>query len=831
MRRPGYGQSEWFEISSGILLLFIAGGVSLFGGRGGLNGLFFGILIVGFASIFLSQVFIRQRWIRLFLISSGISAQLYVAFFALSTKDIIFFLLMVGWIFGMLISDKGVIEGLVKEGNAKKGFRPDLLAVVSGVTLLLIGTILTGASLWTEWLLPHTNHLLLGNSLYLIIAFVYVFAGVGLTIAELREWRSVHRLVMRALVAVLFGVIGTSYILAGSFIPATAFIGIALLTIIGKFAHRVHVEPAGIEGGSEENKMVYAYERAGRITIWLIILLFGFSSIIDNDSNPISFIAFCLIGLVSVLYYHLAPIAKYTKKNYLISLFVVTIAFDVYWWAHGALESSFTLLSFVLVVAAGVVVRPLWIVLMAGVVWFVPLANTLLASEYDLQKLGYYTISLMIITLYTFLTGERRINVIDELAKVNASMKESLTKEAKIQEQLVGKTKNVEKANKELVEMRSALLNVLEDVEKSNRQLKIDHHRQDAVFSSIGEGLVASDKNGKIILANLTATKILSVKLEDIVGKSIESVLKFYQPDSDILDTSVFDEVWSGKNGKLKDNLFLLNKEGRRIPIAGEASPFLDDREHISGIVLAFRDVTLEREIAQQKSSFISVASHQLRTPINAVRWYVDLLLGGDAGKLSKQQHEFIADISTSVVRMASLIDDLLKVSRAEEGKMHVDFEVVSPKNLVESSITEITAVTKSRKQRFEIEIPDDISDVRTDKENIREVLKNLLSNAAKYTPDGGKLGLRVSRSEKGVQFEIWDTGYGIPKEHQHHVFEKFYRGKRAVTMETVGTGLGLYIAKHIIEACNGSIWFESTEGEGSRFFFVLPAAEELKQA
>jgi len=121
------------------------------------------------------------------------------------------------------------------------------------------------------------------------------------------------------------------------------------------------------------------------------------------------------------------------------------------------------------------------------------------------------------------------------------------------------------------------------------------------------------------------------------------------------------------------------------------------------------------------------------------------------------------------------------------------------------------------------------VPEINTDRKAIAEVLGNLLSNAVKYTPEGGKLGLRIAPAPEGVQFEIWDTGYGIPTEHQHHVFEKFYRGKRAVTLETEGTGLGLYIAKRIIDACKGRIWFESHEGKGSRFFVELPLDAEKR--
>lgn len=833
MKRLGYKNSEWFEVAFGILLLAFGMGVSIFGFENQIDGYIAGASMLSVAGIFLSHVLVRQRWLRVSLLSLGVLGGLGIVTLAILAYDITLFILMSAWVYGLILSDDGVIRGLEDSKSSNK-IRPDLLTTIIGFALFGIGTAFAGTSLMAGWFIPHINLILFGSGLFLITSFFFVFIGAGLALSELRGWTPSRKVIMRFIAVVALVVLGATYAISEVYLSSLIFFVTALLLAFGKYGHVIYVIPKNIASATQENLMVRSYQHVGRITLWLIVMLLGGASIYDNITSPIIFVAFALVVIATIFFYRTMSIERYTKAHYLYALIVISTGFNINWWYHGALESRFTLISFSLVLAAAVILKSRWVIIMGLVVWSVPALDILFSAHghtHDWETFGYFSISLLIVCLYAYFISQQQSRFNKMFNDEHLALTVVLEKEKKSRVQLGAKTKKITASNKELVEMRSALLNVLEDVENSNRQLLINHHRQDAVLSSIGEGLIASDTEGKIILANPASLNILSATHADIIGKSIESVLKFYLGDSQVLDTAVFEETWSGKASRLKDELFLIGNSGKRTPIAGEASPFFDDREHISGIVVVFRDVTEEREIEQQKSSFITVASHQLRTPINAVRWYVDLLLEGDAGKLSKQQKEFLTDISTSIVRMATLIDDLLQVSRAEEGRLDLSLENMSIHKLTEDALREITVITKTRNQAFEVDISNDLPEVYVDKKMVGEVLENLLSNAVKYTPDGGKVGLRVTRSKTDIQFEIWDTGYGIPKEHQHHVFEKFFRGKRAVTMETEGTGLGLYIAKHIIETSKGTIWFESEEGKGSRFFFTLPTAKTINTA
>lgn len=251
-----------------------------------------------------------------------------------------------------------------------------------------------------------------------------------------------------------------------------------------------------------------------------------------------------------------------------------------------------------------------------------------------------------------------------------------------------------------------------------------------------------------------------------------------------------------------------------------------------SGKLLIRRDLELTRAneklraLDQAKSEFVSVAAHQLRTPLAGVKWSVGLLLGGDVGALSNEQKALLIKTYESNERMIALINDMLSADRAESGKQKFAFVPQQILNIVDSVVFEVLPLARKKDITLEFENRrEDTPHVLIDGEKMRAVIQNLLENAVKYTMTGGRVSIGFREEGGSLIVSIKDTGIGISPQDQSRIFSRFFRGTNALKAETDGTGLGLFIAKSIVEKHGGKIWFESTEGVGSTFYFTIPLA------
>lgn len=234
-----------------------------------------------------------------------------------------------------------------------------------------------------------------------------------------------------------------------------------------------------------------------------------------------------------------------------------------------------------------------------------------------------------------------------------------------------------------------------------------------------------------------------------------------------------------------------------------------------------------EAEISRMKSEFLSIAAHQLRTPLSAIKWTFQMILDGDLGKITKKQKKFLERGSDSSNRVISLVNDLLNVSRIEEGKFEYELVKLSPEEIVEEVVSSEQLRAKQKKLTLNFHKPSgDLPTIKADKEKLKLALSNLLDNALKYTPSGGSVDVYIEERDDAVLFRVSDTGVGIPKEQQESdLFTKFSRGENAVKLQTEGSGLGLFLIKNIVEAHGGNIWVNSEEGEGTTFYFTIPQA------
>lgn len=410
---------------------------------------------------------------------------------------------------------------------------------------------------------------------------------------------------------------------------------------------------------------------------------------------------------------------------------------------------------------------------------------------------------------------------VGDLAEALNRMTSNLQHSQSILEQ---KNISLAKSIEELNSTKKATLNVLEDLEESKHKIEQEKAKDEAILSSIGDGVIVTDSNRVVLFVNGVAENMIGWKVDEIKGKvwGVDLPKVVDEGGNDIPQDHHALGIALRERKKATAAYVYILKDGSNLAVSVTASPVIIDDELVGSIVV-FRDVTREREVDRMKTEFISLASHQLRTPLTAMRWFSEMLLAGDGGELNPQQAEFVKNISDSNKRMIELVNSLLNISRIESGRLIVEPEPTDMKELLESVLVELRPRFDAKKQQLIVSVHHELSKVNVDPKLIRQVFSNLLTNALKYTPDGGEISIFISQKNSDIVSQVSDTGYGIPLKEQSKVFQKFYRGENIISIETDGTGLGLYLIKAIIESSGGKIWFESKEKVGTSFYFSIP--------
>ncbi len=236
------------------------------------------------------------------------------------------------------------------------------------------------------------------------------------------------------------------------------------------------------------------------------------------------------------------------------------------------------------------------------------------------------------------------------------------------------------------------------------------------------------------------------------------------------------------------------------------------------------------REIDRLKSEFVSVAAHQMRTPLSGIKWSLDMLAKETVGPVNVKQKRLLLKSYESNERMILLVNNLLNTDRIESGRAQLEFVRAHLKDIIDNVLYYISPQAKGKKITIDFSFEDDLPYVSVDTEKIREVMQNIIENAVKYSEEGGTIHLGLYTKEKNVVVSVKDEGIGIPKNFRGDIFTKFYRGDNAVKMKTEGSGLGLFVAKEIVERHGGEIYFESKEGAGTTFYILIPIAENLDE-
>jgi len=333
------------------------------------------------------------------------------------------------------------------------------------------------------------------------------------------------------------------------------------------------------------------------------------------------------------------------------------------------------------------------------------------------------------------------------------------------------------------------------------------------------DGLLIFDKDNKIILLNPKAEEFFEVKEENVLGESILELGRF----------SRFYPLVSLLGGGIKEvfRRELQIDEGFILEVTSVG--ILKDGARVASLVI-LHDISRDKLTQKMKTDFVTVAAHQLRTPTSAIKWSLQVLLEEDLGKLNKEQKKVLEKTYETNEKVIHLVNDLLNVAEIEEGKYLSKMVLFNIEELVQEIIKDLKEQITEKKISLILEKPEEqLPQIMLDVEKMKIAIKNILDNAIKYTLSKGKVLVSLKReSEKNIIIQIQDTGVGIPFEEQDKIFTKFFRGSNIKKIDTEGTGLGLYIAKNIIEAHKGSIWFESEEGRGTTFYITLPIKERF---
>ena len=354
-------------------------------------------------------------------------------------------------------------------------------------------------------------------------------------------------------------------------------------------------------------------------------------------------------------------------------------------------------------------------------------------------------------------------------------------------------------------------------------QAMAEKRRLDAIIENSANGVMILSPDRRIEVMNRALSILTGWPAEEATGEPCWKVMPLEQvqglnvcsPDSVPVDLPESLPVYVEGD--------LVRPGGSRLTLGVTYTPLYDSNGRLLNIIVNVVDITRFREAEQMKSTFISVISHELKTPVALIKGYAGTLRRTDADWDPETMHEGLSVIEEEADRLNSLIDNLLDASRIQAGVFKLELGDVSLERLAQRVVEGFRLQTEAHD--FEFDFPPGLPMVVADEARIRQVLDNLVSNAIKYSPDGGTIRIGGWHDEQGVTVYVADQGIGIPQDEQSRLFESFYRVDSGLRRRTKGTGLGLYLSKTIIDAHNGTIWVRSEPGKGSTFFFTLPIA------
>ncbi|MDI3481080.1 MAG: two-component system, OmpR family, sensor histidine kinase VicK [Tepidanaerobacteraceae bacterium] len=342
-------------------------------------------------------------------------------------------------------------------------------------------------------------------------------------------------------------------------------------------------------------------------------------------------------------------------------------------------------------------------------------------------------------------------------------------------------------------------------------EISDEKEKMEAILINMADGVIALNSNGEVIHINPAACRMLSIN-RDPSGEDFKPVLR------DLFKINL--EEFLGKDVIFRE----ISVKNKDMVMKSIIAP-LKRESRIIGVILVLQDITKQTKLENMRKEFVANVSHELRTPLTTIKSYAETLLDGAMDEPDTAR-QFIGVINNEAERMTRLVNDLLELSRLDNKEVRWNKKVISPSGVLKDVISKMIVSINKKRLALETCISDSSPDIFADRDKIEQVFQNILSNAIKYTPEGGKIFITQDSAGDMVRTIFGDTGIGIPKEDQPRLFERFYRVDKTRSRELGGTGLGLSIAKEIVEAHDGTITIESEPGRGTQVTISLPAVQ-----
>ena len=378
--------------------------------------------------------------------------------------------------------------------------------------------------------------------------------------------------------------------------------------------------------------------------------------------------------------------------------------------------------------------------------------------------------------------------------------------------------------------MADELYASIKTITENKKIIEAEKLQLERIISGITDAVIVTDTGGKIIVFNKIAEALTGYGMREVIGKNVNDIIAISDSDTrlDLMKQYVppsgaYKDVLLAKN-----DLQLLGKEKKEPAYVNIVIGKIENGDQVNiGRIITLHDVSRERLLEQTKIDFVSVAAHQLRTPLAAIKWIFSLFVEDTEGKMPPAQKELAKKGRGATQRMITLVNDLLDVSRIEEGKFNFSFKPIFLEELLKKSIELEESMIQEKKIRLTFEKSNEpFPPTIADEEKISIVFQNLMENALNYTHEGGSIKTSLTYDGTTFTIVIQDSGIGIPKSELEKLFTKFYRGEQATRLQTDGSGLGLFIAKNIIEKHKGTIRVESEENKGTKVTVTLPKME-----
>jgi PAS domain S-box-containing protein len=349
-----------------------------------------------------------------------------------------------------------------------------------------------------------------------------------------------------------------------------------------------------------------------------------------------------------------------------------------------------------------------------------------------------------------------------------------------------------------------------------------DFEKYKLAVDGASDHIIITDIDGRIMYANKAAEEITGYSREEMVGNRPTLWGRQMPP-------AFYEQLWRTiKEEKKAFSGEVINrrKSGEKYTAELHITPLFMNKKTLYGFVAIERDITTHKEVDRAKTEFVSIASHQLRTPLAVINWYIEMLASEEVGPINKNQRKYLDQVYLASKRMVDLVNSLLSVSRIDLKTFYVEPEPLDFRVVADSVLEELGRTIAEKQLTITKEYESELPLIEADPSLLRVIFQNLLSNAIKYTPKGGSIDITIKKIDNvDVMIGVADTGYGIPLQQQKQIFQKFFRADNAREKEPDGNGLGLYIVKSIVEHANGTIRFVSKENEGTTFYVQLPLA------